>query len=111
MWVLVTKNAAAKPLSHHFAALWEPIWGLCGFIGQSLEGSFSETHIHTLACLCGTGAYASELVQRASEKSSSREPGFRERPFSETRRARGHKERTGVLRGAGPFSPTFCVQN
>src|SRR5215208_7768182 len=43
MWVLVTKNAAAKPLSHHFAALWEPIWGLCGFIGQSLEEFFSET--------------------------------------------------------------------
>jgi hypothetical protein len=35
MWALVTKNGAAKPLSHRFAALWEPIWGLCGFIGQS----------------------------------------------------------------------------
>jgi len=35
MWALVTKNGATKPLSHRFAALWEPIWGLCGFIGQS----------------------------------------------------------------------------
>ena len=43
MWALVTKNGAAKPLSHRFAALWEPIWGLCGFIGQFLEESFSET--------------------------------------------------------------------
>ena len=43
MWALVTKNGAAKPLSHRFAALWEPIWGLCGFIGQFLEEVFSET--------------------------------------------------------------------
>ena len=28
MWALVTKNGAVKPLSHRFAALWEPIWGL-----------------------------------------------------------------------------------
>ena len=43
MWALVTKNGAAKPPSHRFAALWEPIWGLCGFIGQFLEEVFSET--------------------------------------------------------------------
>src|SRR5215207_5721669 len=41
------------------------------------EGSFSETHIHTLACLCGIGAYASGLVHQACS------PGFLVGLFSE----------------------------
>src|SRR5215216_4078350 len=62
------------------------------------EGSFSETHIHTLACLCGSGAYASGLVQRVSEKSSSRKP-------------RGHNEEAGAVLSPGLFHSTSLISS
>jgi hypothetical protein len=39
----VTKNGAAKPLSHRFAALWEPHLGPMRIYWTVSEGKFSET--------------------------------------------------------------------
>src|ERR671920_1684523 len=67
MWALVTKNGDAKPLSHRFAALWEPIWGLCGFIGQ-FQRSHSRKLVFPALPIFGNPAYLTREGRSAVAK-------------------------------------------